>query len=76
MPAIRTQVYFTEEQRRRLDLLAAQRGTTLAGVVRQAVDAYVHETPAPSLAAVLDDTFGSMPELETTLRDGWDRGYG
>lgn len=76
MSAIRTQVYFTPEQRRRLDALAAQEGKTLAGVVREAVDAYVHEAPVPSLAAVLDETFGSLPDLAVTPRDDWDRGYG
>jgi Mlc titration factor MtfA (ptsG expression regulator) len=75
MSATRTQVYFTEEQRRRLDALARREGKTLAEVVREAVDAYVAEAP-PDLDAVLDETFGSMPELDVPGRDEWDRGYG
>jgi hypothetical protein len=73
MSATRTQVYFTEEQRRRLDALAEREGKTLAEVVREAVDAYV---APPDIDAVLDETFGSMPELEVPARGEWDRGYG
>jgi Mlc titration factor MtfA (ptsG expression regulator) len=75
MSATRTQVYFTEEQRRRLDALAEREGKTLAEVVREAVDAYVAQAP-PDLDAVLDETFGSMPDLEVPARSEWDRGYG
>ena len=75
MSATRTQVYFTEEQRRKLDLRAAREGKTLAEVVREAVDAYVSDEPA-DVAALLDETFGSMPELEVPSRTEWDRGYG
>jgi hypothetical protein len=73
MSSTRTQVYFTEEQRRRLDALAEREGKTLAEVVREAVDAYV---APPDIDAVLDETFGSMPELEVPGRGEWDRGYG
>lgn len=75
MSATRTQVYFTEEQRRRLDALAKREGKTLAEVVREAVDAYVTQTPA-DLEAVLDETFGSSPDLQVPARGEWDRGYG
>lgn len=75
MSATRTQVYFTEAQRMRLDARARQEGKTLAALVREAVDAYVTQTP-PELQAVLDDTFGSMPDLELPARGEWDRGYG
>ena len=75
MSAMRTQVYFTQDQRRRLDARAAREGKTLAEVVREAVDAYVSDEPA-DVAALLDETFGSMPELEVPSRTEWDRGYG
>jgi len=74
MSATRTQVYFTEEQRRSLDALAKREGKTLAAVVREAVDAYI--APAADLDVVLDETFGSMRELEVPARGEWDRGYG
>ncbi len=75
MSATRTQVYFTAEQRRALDELARREGKTLAEVVREAVDAYVAQAP-PDLDAVLDETFGSAPDIEVPPRSEWDRGYG
>lgn len=75
MAATRTQVYFSEEQRRRIDAVAAREGKTLAAVVREAVDAYVAETPG-DLESVLDESFASMPGLEVPARSEWDRGYG
>lgn len=75
MGATRTQVYFTEEQRRRLDARAEREGKTLAEVVREAVDAHMAQEP-PSLAVALDEAFGSTPDLEVPSRGDWDRGYG
>jgi predicted DNA-binding protein len=75
MSATRTQVYFTAEQRRRIDALAEREGKTLAEVVRAAVDAHVPEVSA-DLEAVLDATFGSLPDLEVPPRGEWDRGLG
>jgi predicted DNA-binding protein len=74
MPATRTQIYLTAEQRRRLDERAKRRGVSLAWVVRDAVDAYLDETEA-DLNAALEATFGTMPDLEVPSRDEWDRGY-
>jgi len=74
MSATRTQVYFTQEQRRQLDALARREGKTLAKVVREAVDAYVAQAP-PELEVVLDETFGSIPDLQVPARNEWDRGY-
>ena len=75
MSATRTQVYFTIEQRRALDELAAREGKTLAEIVRQAVDAYVAQAPGEP-EKVLERTFGSIPDLEVPARSEWDRGYG
>ncbi len=75
MSATRTQVYFTKEQRHRLDALAEREGKTLAAVVREAVDAYVEQAPSDA-AGVLDETFGSIPDLQVPPRGEWDRGYG
>lgn len=75
MPATRTQVYFTEDQRRQLDAMAQRDGKTLAQVVREAVDVYMSQAP-PDLEVVLDETFGSLPHLEVPPRGEWDRGYG
>jgi ribbon-helix-helix protein len=59
MPATRTQIYLTDEQRRRLDARSRRTGATLARMIREAVDAYL----------ILDDTFGSLPELELASRE-------
>lgn len=75
MSATRTQVYFTQQQRRLLDERAAREGKTLAALVREAVDAYVTDRP-PELQAVLDETFGTMPDARAPSRSEWDRGYG
>lgn len=76
MPATRTQVYFTEEQRKQLDELAHREGKTMAQLVREAVDAYLDRKVVADYDAVLEATFGSMPDLEVPPRSEWDRGYG
>jgi hypothetical protein len=75
MSAIRTQVYFTVQQRRALDELAQRDGKTLAELVREAVDAYLAQAPSDP-EVVLDQTFGSVPGLQVPARSEWDRGYG
>jgi predicted DNA-binding protein len=66
----RTQVYLTDEQRARLDEIAERRHTTMAEVVRRAIDAYL-ETDDD-----LDATFGTAVGLRETVpsRDEWNRG--
>lgn len=72
MTATRTQIYFTEEQRDRIDRAAAARGITMAELVREAVDEYLSDEidPAETLAA----TFGAAPEAAAPSRDDWHRG--
>jgi len=73
MPATRTQVYLTADQRERIDRLAASEGSTLAEVVRAALDAYLAER-APDPEATLEKTFGAAPGLTVPSRDEWARG--
>ena len=73
MPSTRTQIYLTEEQRRRLDEIVARQGRGLAQVVRDAVDLYL-ETPQVDPAPTLKLTFGALPNLSVPSRDEWDRG--
>lgn len=73
MSSTRTQIYLTADQRRRLDELARGRGTTLAQLIREAVDRYLQES-GPGAAAALEATFGRAPQLEVPSRDEWDRG--
>lgn len=72
MSSTRTQVYLTEEQRRRLDQRGRHEGRSMAAVVRDAVDAYLAAGPDPDTA--LDSTFGSLPNLAVPPRDEWARG--
>jgi predicted DNA-binding protein len=76
----RTQVYLTAEQRQRIDELRAHDGRTLAEVIRTALDEYlatqgpvVEEARRADLQRVLDETFGSMPDLKYPDRDAPDR---
>ena len=72
MPATRTQIYLTAEQRQRLDERGVQAGLGLAEMIRQAVDVYLGgKTDA---RAAFEDTFGAMPELTVPVRDEWNRG--
>lgn len=71
MPAIRTQIYLTAEQRRRLDARRKREGRTLAALVREAVDTYLANDTS-SMEEALDRTFGSMPELAVPSRKEWE----
>lgn len=71
MPATRTQIYLTLEQRRRLDAIAAREHRGLAELIREAVDVYLASV-APDPQHALDATFGSIPDLVIPSRDEWD----
>jgi predicted DNA-binding protein len=71
MSSKRTQLYLTEEQRRRLDAMGRRKGRKMAEMVRDAVDAYLVDAGA-DFATALEATFGSMPDLEVPSRDEWD----
>jgi len=72
MSSTRTQVYLTEAQRRRIDRCAKSRGSTMAEVIRAAVDAYLLDEPDPTDA--LGATFGAAPDASVPTRDEWRRG--
>lgn len=69
--ATRTQIYLTNEQRRRLDERCLRQGISLAEAVREAVDLYLASTQ-PDAEAALEATFGALPDLEVASRDEWD----
>lgn len=73
MASIRTQIYLTVEQRQRLDELRRLQGTTLADLIRQAVDQFLTEKE-PDPVAALASTFATMPELAVVDREEWERG--
>lgn len=68
----RTQIYLTEEQRRRIDELASVAGVTMAEIIRRALDEYLDDQADPT--AALAATFGAAEDLEVPSRDEWDRG--
>ena len=71
MPHTRTQIYLTDEQRARAAERGKSDGTSMAHVIREAVDAYLAED-APQVDEALDAAFGALPELEAPSRDEWD----
>lgn len=73
MPSLRTQIYLTSDQRRRLDMRGRRSGAPMARMIREAVDAYLIED-RPDTDAALDETFGTLPDLELPSRDEWERG--
>ncbi len=73
MASTRTQIYLTDEQRRRLDARGRLTGAPMARVIREAVDAYLVDQEANPDAA-LDEAFGALPGLALPDRDEWHRG--
>lgn len=73
MSSVRTQVYLTEEQRRRIDRLASARGLSLAAIVRSALDAYL-DAELPDPVPILTATFGAAPDASVPDRSEWSRG--
>ena len=73
MPSTRTQIYLTGELRAMLDDRAHREGKSMAQLVREALDAYL-AGHRPDPAAALDQTFGSIPDLEVPPREEWERG--
>jgi hypothetical protein len=71
--ALRTQIYLSARQRRRLDEIAAVRKVAMAAVIRDAVDAYL-DGPAGDGEAALAESYGKLPDLVVPSRDEWDRG--
>ena len=74
MAATRTQIYLTEQQRRRLDAISRQKSVPLAELIRSAVDHYLDQEPG-DVEDALNRTFGVAPDIEVPSRSEWDRGY-
>ena len=73
MSAIRTQIYLSEEQRRRIDEVIQTEGVTLAYFVRRAVDAYLDHADVDAQENLVA-TFGADPVAAYPDRAEWDRG--
>ena len=72
MSATRTQVYLTEEQRRKVDQLADSEGVPMAVIIRRALDDYL--TDDADATTALTATFGAAPSAAAPSRDEWQRG--
>jgi predicted DNA-binding protein len=72
MSSTRTQIYLTDDQRRRIDRLAVAEGLTMAEVMRRAVDEYLDDQPDVEVA--LRATFGAAPDADAPSRDDWRHG--
>ena len=73
MASTRTQIYLTDDQRRRLDAKGRLTGAPLARMIREAVDVYLADDQ-PDPDETLNETFGTLPDLELPSRDEWERG--
>ena len=71
MSATRTQIYLQPSQRRRLDEIAGSQGSSLAAVVREAVELYIAQAPVDPTTA-LESTFGVAPDACFPGRDEWE----
>lgn len=73
----RTQIYLDERQDDRLGARARSTGVTKSALIRAAIDAYLARGPEPSrVEHALEESFGSMPDIEVPDRSEWGRGYG
>jgi len=75
MAALRTQIYLTSEQRRELDSISERDGSSLAELIREAVDEYLGVRPA-HVDTVLEDSFGAIPAASAPPRSEWDKRVG
>lgn len=77
MSSIRTQIYLTRSQREQLDELRRRDKKSLAEVIREAIDAYLKGPyDDAEVDRMLEESYGSMPDLRVPPRSEWDRGYG
>lgn len=73
MASTRTQIYLTADQREAIDAITEREGKSLAWIVREALDQYLAPKPE-DFEALLERTFGSVPDLEDPPpREEWDR---
>jgi predicted transcriptional regulator len=72
MSATRTQVYLTEEQRRKVDQMADAEGVPMAVIIGRALDEYL--TVDADATTALGATFGAAPSATAPSRDEWQRG--
>jgi hypothetical protein len=67
MGALRTQIYLTKEQRKKLDERSRRERKSLAQLVREAIGAFLGASDDDAQRA-FDETFGSLPDFEIPPR--------
>ena len=80
----RTQIYLTEEQRKRLEAISRARSVPMADVVRDAVDQYLLAGGSSQFLTALKETFGAVTEwkdkdgvaIQRELRSMWEEDAG
>jgi hypothetical protein len=72
MGSTRTQIYLTDEQRRRLDARSRREGRSLAALIRDAIDRYLGDQDPSDVQAALDGAFGALPHLTVPSRSEWE----
>jgi Arc/MetJ-type ribon-helix-helix transcriptional regulator len=76
---VRTQIYLTEEEHRKLRRLSRRRGASLSELIREAIDLMLLRSSAADRLQVLRQARGiwkdraDLPDFKT-LREEWDRG--
>jgi hypothetical protein len=66
---VRTQVQLTDEQSRAVKRLAAERGVSIAEIIRESVDAFVRARGAPTREEILQRTLTAIGALRGGPRD-------
>ncbi len=69
--ALRTQIYLTADQRRELDAISLRQGSSLAELIREAVDEYLEVRPG-DLDDALTASFGAARHAVAPARSEWD----
>lgn len=68
----RTQIYLSDDQRRRIKEVASAERVSMAEVIRRALDGYLDEQANPDKA--LAATFAVAKDFAVPSRDEWERG--
>ena len=72
MPSLRTQIYLTREQRKRLTARGKRERKSLAALIREAIDVYLGTHDRAAVQTVMDETFGIDPNFTVPSREEWD----
>ncbi len=74
---IRTQIYLTKKEKKAIERLSDERGTTQSNIIREAIDEYVAEKKPSQKKKSLKDFAGiwkdkkDIPDVDK-LRDEWE----